>query len=61
MLNGKVALWKQLPSMGNGMDYKKKRKIVDFLFSYLKISIGMFFPSCSCVKVLAYFLKILYC
>lgn len=38
---------------------KKIIKIV--LFSYLKDGMGMLFPSCSCVKVLAYFLKILYC
>lgn len=40
---------------------KNKPKIAVFLFSYIKISVGVVFPSCSCVKVLAYFLKVLFC
>lgn len=39
----------------------KTTKIVDFLFPYRRISVGMLFPSCSCVNVLAWFLQVLCC
>lgn len=52
-LSGAVALWKQLPGTGSGMDCQIN-KTVDFFF-YTKISVRMLFPSWSCVKPIACF------
>lgn len=42
-------------------DQNNKIQNLEFLFSYLKISVGMLFPFCSCVKLLAYFFEVLCC
>lgn len=40
---------------GDSMDCKQKKLLT--LFSYVKSSVGMLFPSCSCVKALACFFE----